>query len=142
MSQSGTLGQIQAAISGRAAEIQEKIERLKQAKGKIETEQNECTGEIKQILKPELGTSWVGNRAEKFQNSRKAAYTEMETIISDKYSEYIRSIESKIRFLEAELAAVQYASGVAQEVGRLISRGETFIDQVNEGIASLKGWIN
>ncbi|MBM7647492.1 uncharacterized protein YukE [Bacillus ectoiniformans] len=142
MSHSSTLSHIQAAISSRASDLSEKIERLNQAKKDIQSEQDECLGEIKKILNPDLGNQWVGKRAAEFQEFRQAAYTEMESIIKDKYDDYMSSISLKILQLQAELAAAQAASFAAQEIGSLINKGEDFIDQVSDGIASLKGWIS
>ncbi|KAB7705324.1 DUF5082 domain-containing protein [Bacillus aerolatus] len=141
MSQASMLGDIQAAISGSIAAIQEKIERLEQAKRDINAEQDQCTSEIKKIDQPALGNSWTGSRADSFDDSRDAALKEMERIVSEEYDSYIQSIENKIALLKIELAAAQAASAVAQGAERLLDKGEEFVEDVGNTINSLKGWL-
>ncbi|MDI3410560.1 YwqH-like family protein [Bacillus sonorensis] len=131
------LDRIHSAISSQSADLEEKISRLKRAKSKIEAEQNTSMEEIKNIKKPELGSSWKGSRSEKFNDARDEAYNEMENIIADDYESYKSRIQSKIVLLEIEQGALSAAKGLAHTADQLLAKGEEALDELGSTIGDL-----
>ncbi|TVX80238.1 DUF5082 domain-containing protein [Peribacillus simplex] len=123
------------------SDVNEKINRLEQAKRKIKEEQNACLGEIAKIKNPDLAKSWTGNRAEDFQDARSDAYKAMSTIIHDDYDDYQEKIDGKIMMLNIEKKALSAAGTIAHEADVLLGKGEAVIDQLESKISYLKGWL-
>jgi translation initiation factor 2 alpha subunit (eIF-2alpha) len=132
------LSGIYSAISGQAAEIEEKIRRLRQANGEIAEEQGTGLIEIHRILKPNLADQWMGKRAQRFDEDRNEGYEEMRRILTEEYDGYQSRIENKIQALEMQLAAIRAAESLANEIGDLIDKGEEFVEEVGSKMASLK----
>ncbi len=135
----GDLNSISSALGGQAAELEEKIRRLKQANGEVMNEQTAGLSEIKQIKLPELADQWTGNRATGFDEKRTDAYDEMNRIFQWEYEAYQQEIERKIWMLEAELAAIRSMQAMASEIGDLLGKGEEMLEQAGDRLASLKG---
>lgn len=136
-----SLSEIHSALSSKMSDVNEKINRLEQAKRQIKEEQNACLGEIAKIKNPDLAKSWTGNRAEDFQDSRSDAYKAMSTIIPDDYDDYQEKIDGKIMMLNIEKKALSAAGTIAHEADVLLGKGEAFIDQLESKISYLKGWL-
>ncbi|MDM5304473.1 YwqH-like family protein [Peribacillus frigoritolerans] len=136
-----SLSEIHSALSSKTSDVNEKINRLEQAKRQIKEEQNACLGEIAKIKNPDLGKSWTGNRAEDFQDARSDAYKAMSTIIHDDYDDYQEKIEGKIMMLNIEKKALSAAGTIAHEADVLLGKGEAVIDQLESKISYLKGWL-
>lgn len=81
-----------------SAVIDEKIQRLQEAKRDIEAEQSESMNEIVRIKEPALSDLWNGSHADKYDTSREEAYDTMHQITED-YDGYVTKIEWKIREL-------------------------------------------
>ncbi|MBA4535558.1 DUF5082 domain-containing protein [Bacillus aquiflavi] len=132
------LSQIYGTISSRSADINEKIERLRQAKRKIEQEQNTSLGEIKKIKQPELANSWKGERAISFNESRLEAFKVINEIINDDYDDYKQEISLKMGLLTAEKGVLDMASGLANEASNLLSKGEEALEELSNKINEIK----
>jgi uncharacterized protein YukE len=138
MSLASTLYEIQRTISSQTNDIDEKIERLRQAKNDISREQDLLLQEIKKIKQPELGREWTGKRANDFDNEREDAYSVMQKIGQIDYSGYQRLIESKINSLEIEQSILSVTRALAYEAGQLVDKGEDAIDELSDKISDLK----
>lgn len=138
MSFSGALTQIQSAISSQSAEIAEKISRLQQAKKDITEEQKTSLEILPQILKPTLGSSWKGNRATSFNNSRDDAHTEIVGITNDDYDAYNERIQAEINALQMQQSALDIASGMAYQASQLLDKGEEVLDELGSTINELQ----
>jgi uncharacterized protein YukE len=138
MSLASTLYEIQRTISSQTNDIDEKIERLRQAKNDISREQDLLLQEIKKIKQPELGREWTGKRANDFDNEREDAYSVMQQIGQIDYSGYQRLIESKINSLEIEQSILSVTRALAYEAGQLVDKGEDAIDELSDKISDLK----
>ncbi|CAH0286575.1 hypothetical protein SRABI96_04132 [Peribacillus sp. Bi96] len=136
-----SLSEIHSALSSKTSDVNEKINRLEQAKRQIKEEQNACLGEIAKIKNPDLEKSWTGNRAEDFQDARSDAYKAMSTIIHDDYDDYQEKIEGKITILNIEKIALSAAGAIAHEADVLLGKGEAVIHQLESKISYLKGWL-
>ncbi|MFS0761896.1 YwqH-like family protein [Peribacillus phoenicis] len=136
-----SLSEIHSALSSKMSDVNEKINRLEQAKRQIKEEQNACLGEIAKIKNPYLAKSWTGKRAEDFQDARSDAYKAMSTIIHDDYDDYQEKIDGKIMMLNIEKKALSAAGTIAHEADVLLGKGEAFIDQLESKISYLKGWL-
>ncbi|MDM5214545.1 DUF5082 family protein [Peribacillus sp. NJ4] len=136
-----SLSEIHSALSSKMSDVNEKINRLEQAKRQIKDEQNACLGEIAKIKNPDLAKSWTGNRAEGFQDARSDAYKAMSTIIHDDYDDYQEKIDGKIMMLNIEKKALSAAGTIAHEADVLLGKGEAVIDQLESKISYLKGWL-
>ncbi|MCK1994126.1 DUF5082 domain-containing protein [Peribacillus muralis] len=139
--QANSLSEIHSVISGRMSDVSEKINRLEQAKRQIKEEQNTCLWEIGKIKHPELARSWTGNRADDFQAARSDAYKAMSTIFHDDYDDYQEKIEGKITMLNIEKKGLSAAGTIAHEADALLGKGEAVIDQLENKISYLKGWL-
>lgn len=138
MSLSDMLSALNGGISNKKAEIEEKIDRLKKAKSKIEREQNAAETDLKQIKQPKLGASWKGERSQDFKSKRNEAHDALQTIVNDKYPRYVSRIEFKISTLEAEQSALSFASSLAGDAARLAEKGEDAVEDVKRLIS--KAW--
>jgi uncharacterized protein YukE len=138
MSLSSTLYSLQRTISSQANDINEKIERLNQAKNDISREQDLLLQEIKKIKQPDLGREWTGKRADDYDNEREDAYAVMEKIGEMDYSSYQRLIESKIHSLEIEQNFLSITRAIAYEAGQLVDKGEDAIEELSDKISDLK----
>ncbi|MBZ5750035.1 MULTISPECIES: DUF5082 family protein [Metabacillus] len=138
MSLSSTLYSLQRTISSQANDINEKIERLNQAKNDIGREQDLLLQEIKKIKQPDLGREWTGKRADDYDNEREDAYAVMQKIGEIDYSSYQRLIESKINSLEIEQSFLNITRAIAYEAGQLVDKGEDAIDELSDKISDLK----
>ncbi|CAH0345748.1 DUF5082 family protein [Bacillus sp. CECT 9360] len=138
MGYSEVLHSIHAAISSQSADLGAKIERLRRAKNEIDNEQNVSLGEIKKTLQPELGDSWNGTLARKYDDARDEAFSVMQEIINDDYERYKERIETKINMLEVERTAMSLASAIAHEANGLLSKGEEAVDRLENTISDLK----
>ncbi|MFD6207905.1 DUF5082 family protein [Peribacillus sp. NPDC060253] len=136
-----SLSEIHSALSSKMSDVNEKINRLEQAKRQIKEEQNACLGEIAKIKNPDLEKSWTGNRAEDFQDARSDAYKAMSTIIHDDYDDYQEKIEGKITILNIDKIALSAAGTIAHEADVLLGKGEAVIDQLESKISYIKGWL-
>ncbi|WP_144519987.1 YwqH-like family protein [Bacillus pumilus] len=138
MSLSDMLSALNGGITSKKAEIEEKIARLKKAKSKVEREQDAVETDLKQIKQPKLGTSWKGERSQDFKSERNEAHDALQTIVNDKYPRYVSRIEFKISTLEAEQAALSFASSLAGDAARLAEKGEDAVEDVKRLIS--KAW--
>jgi uncharacterized protein YukE len=138
MSLSSTLYSLQRTISSQANDINEKIERLNQAKNDIGREQDLLLQEIRKIKQPDLGREWTGKRADDYDNEREDAYAVMQKIGEIDYSSYQRLIESKINSLEIEQSFLNITRAIAYEAGQLVDKGEDAIDELSDKISDLK----
>ncbi|MEC0969501.1 YwqH-like family protein [Bacillus altitudinis] len=138
MSLSDMLSALNGGISNKKAEIEEKIARLKKAKSKVEREQDAAETDLKQIKQPKLGASWKGERSQDFKSERNEAHEVLQTIVSDKYPRYVSRIEFKISTLEAEQAALSFASSLAGDAARLAEKGEDAVEDAKRLIS--KAW--
>ncbi|WP_425401983.1 YwqH-like family protein [Gracilibacillus lacisalsi] len=127
-------------ISNRSADIEQKIERLKEAKRDIEAEQDQAFIEIKQIEKPSLDLSWEGAEANKFDEDRREAYQVMKTKISN-YDHYIYRIDWEISQLKLQQNTLDIASSIAYQADRLLDQGEEAVEAFGRKINELKGWL-
>ncbi|WP_324186994.1 YwqH-like family protein [Gracilibacillus thailandensis] len=127
-------------ISNRSADIEQKIERLKEAKRDIEVEQDQAFIEIKQIEKPSLDLSWEGTEANKFDEDRREAYQVMKTKISN-YDHYIYRIDWEISQLKLQQNTLDIASSIAYQADRLLDQGEEAVEAFGRKINELKGWL-
>ncbi len=127
-------------ISNRSADIEQKIERLKEAKRDIEAEQDQAFIEIKQIEKPSLDLSWEGTEANKFDEDRREAYQVMKTKISN-YDHYIYRIDWEISQLKLQQNTLDIASSIAYQADRLLDQGEEAVEAFGRKINELKGWL-
>jgi hypothetical protein len=138
MSFSNTLYAIQRTISSQSNDIDEKIERLIQAKSDISQEQDLLLQEIRKINQPDLGRDWTGKRANDYDLQREEAYSVMQKIGQIDYAGYQRLIESKINSLEIERSFLNVTRAIAYEAGQLVDKGEDAIDELSEKIGDLK----
>ncbi|TYR78806.1 DUF5082 domain-containing protein [Priestia megaterium] len=125
-------------ISSQAAEVEEKIQRLETAKQNIEEEKKISMQEIKLVLQPELGDGWKGERSIEFEQDRHEAYEEIKTIIMTDYEDYISDIRLKITALDLQRAALSAASGLANEAGELLDKGESAAEALSSKIDHIK----
>ena len=132
---------IASGLAGQAAELEEKIRRLRQAKSEVAREQSAGLSEIGQIRKPELADQWMGNRSDLFDEDRKEAYDEMKRIFEEEYTEYQSEIEQKIGWLEIELASIRALQATALAIGDMIDKGEEMLEQAGNMLADLKRGI-
>ncbi|OIK03627.1 DUF5082 family protein [Bacillus sp. MUM 13] len=112
------------------AKIDEQITRLNAAKADITSEQTSGITEIKAVLDPDLGKSWTGDRADKFEKARNKAHKTISNILNDDYDHYISEIEQKIAWLEIERAAVAAVSAEITVAEKLIEKGEKPVKEV------------
>ncbi|MTH55018.1 DUF5082 domain-containing protein [Bacillus mangrovi] len=84
----GALSDARSMINGGISGLEEQIRRLQEANSKIAEEQNQGMNEIRTIQLPELANDWKGPRAIDFDESRDAAYKDMETVFTKDYDEY------------------------------------------------------
>lgn len=138
MSLSDMLSALNGGISNKKAEMEEKIARLKKAKSKVEREQDAAETDLKQIKQPKLGTSWKGERSQDFKTDRNEAHDALQTIVNDQYPRYVSRIEFKISTLEAEQAALSFASSLAGDAARLAEKGEDAVEDAKRLIS--KAW--
>lgn len=138
MSLSDMLSALNGGISNKKAEIEEKIARIKKAKSKVEREQDAAEADLKQIKQPKLGASWKGERSQDFKTDRNEAHDALQTIVNDKYPRYVSRIEFKISTLEAEQAALSFASSLAGDAARLAEKGEDAVEDAKRLIS--KAW--
>lgn len=139
MSLVNTLYSLQRAISSQSIEIAEKIERLKLAKREISQEQDQLLQEIKKIKQPYLEKDWIGKRANDYDGDREDAYSVMQEIGQNDYSNYQQSIESKINSLEMQQGILAITRAIANEADQLVDKGEEAIDDLTNKISELKG---
>ena len=132
---------IASGLAGQAAELEEKIRRLRQAKSEVAREQSAGLSEIGQIRKPELADQWMGNRSSLFDEDRKEAYDEMKRIFEMEYTDYQSEIEQKIGWLEIELASIRALQATALAIGDMIDKGEEMLEQAGNMLADLKRGI-
>jgi hypothetical protein len=138
MSLSNVLFSIQRSISSQSNDLDEKIDRLTQAKSDISREQDLLLQEIKKIKQPDLGREWTGNRADNFEHEREDAYSVMQKIGQTDYSSYQRLIEGKINMLEMERTVLNVTRALAYEAGQLVDKGEDAVDELADRISDLK----
>ncbi|MDM5299901.1 DUF5082 family protein [Bacillus pumilus] len=138
MSLSDMLFALNGGISSKKTEIEEKISRLKKAKSKVEQEQDAAETDLKQIKQPKLGASWKGERSQDFKTERNEAHEALQTIVNDQYPRYVSRIEFKISTLEAEQAALSFASSLAGDAARLAEKGEDAVEDAKRLIS--KAW--
>ncbi|WP_079708994.1 YwqH-like family protein [Paraliobacillus ryukyuensis] len=125
-------------ISSRSSEIEEKIDRLQQAKYAIEDEQGQAYIEIKQIKKPSLVDEWEGAKANTFDEDRQEAYEIMQNTIND-YHSYVTQINWKIAQLQMQQSALDTASTIAYQADRLLDQGEEAVEAFGQKVNELKG---
>ncbi|MED2942619.1 DUF5082 domain-containing protein [Bacillus swezeyi] len=89
-------------ISHELKYVEEKMSRLEKARQDIQKEQQISAGEIDQIMKPELGIHWTGERAEDFFDECDSAHTAMYHVVHDEYEGYMHSIQVQLMTLKAE----------------------------------------
>ena len=140
MSDSDFLSQAFNTISGRSAAIDEKIQRLEQAKGDVQAEQSESMNEITRIKDPALADMWKGSHAETYDTSREDAYETMHKITED-YDRYVTTIEWEIRALQAQRAALDFAGSIARAADELLDKGEEMVEAAAAKINQLKGLL-
>jgi uncharacterized protein YukE len=138
MSLSNVLYSIQRSISSQSNDLDEKIDRLTQAKSDISREQDLLLQEIKKIKQPDLGSEWTGKRADNFDHEREDAYSVMQKIGQTDYSSYQRLIEGKINMLEMERTVLNVTRALAYEAGQLVDKGEDAVDELADRISDLK----
>ncbi|MCG1029668.1 DUF5082 family protein [Virgibacillus halodenitrificans] len=132
------LSQAFAVISGRSADIEEKIDRLTKAKNDIREEQASSMMEITKITKPTLEGVWSGNCATNFDDDREDALEIMEKITDD-YDDYIQRIENEIFQLNLQKGALDIASSIAHQADNLLDKGEEVAAELGDKIRDLKG---
>lgn len=135
---SDDLRAIYSSLSSRTAAIDEKISRLQRAKGEINQEQNTSMQEIRKILEPELGSLWMGNRANAFDQSREEAYKIMQEIVNDDYEDYQQKIGVVIGLLKVERESLSVIGGLANEASQLLDKGEDALEELGSRIDDLK----
>lgn len=135
------LSQAFTVISGRSSDIEEKIQRLNQAKQSIITEQTESMNEIKHIEKPTLDGIWNGERAKKFDDDREEAHQTMKTI-TDNYDHYVQRIEGEIFQLNAQKGLLDIAGSIAHQADKLLEKGEEVASELGQKINDIKGRLN
>ncbi|WP_257348168.1 DUF5082 domain-containing protein [Pseudalkalibacillus decolorationis] len=131
------LNDLKNVISSRSSDVQEKIDRLRQAKSDIRNEQSYLLGEINQIQRPELARSWMGTRSGDFENDRGEAFKTMMRIGNDRYEDYERIIEMQINSLEMQKGFIDGAFALANEADQLLSKGEEAFDDIQAKIDSI-----
>lgn len=124
MGLSGLLAQFVAQINNQSAGLNDRINRLENAKREIKQEQSSALTDWNTSLTPGLETNWEGDRASTFLDSRKKAYDDMLQIFHNKYDEYIQMIDLKLNDLEWEKSALSIAKGLTREAERLLKNGE------------------
>ncbi|MFP7231176.1 DUF5082 family protein [Bacillus subtilis] len=134
------LADIKSSLNGKISDVEDKIEKLKNAKKDIDTLQEEAITEIKEIVKPELGKHWTGTKADDFDKGREEAKSEASKIVNDKYNEYMASIQSKIFWLETEKFELNLTKSAANAAGDLLAKGEDFVEEAGRQISKLKWW--
>ncbi|GAA0287491.1 DNA repair exonuclease SbcCD ATPase subunit [Gracilibacillus halotolerans] len=127
-----------ATISDRQDEIDEKIQRLKQAKTAIETEQDAALKEIKRIYQPSLNRMWEGTDGEDYDSARQDAYESMQRYIRQ-YDFHLMEIDRKIRQLELQRGALDVTSSIARSAQYFLEQGEEMANVASTQINKLKG---
>ncbi|MCY7771752.1 DUF5082 domain-containing protein [Bacillus haynesii] len=143
MSHKSTLDNIQSAISQNLTDIENKIDKLMDAKKEIQTEHADGIVEIRQILNPHLDQHWTGKFAADFDKERDEAHTSMHDIVNEKYLDYIATIEREILQLKSNKAFYEGLGITAGVADSLIKQGEKVADELNDTINSIKkklGW--
>ncbi|MGP4041758.1 YwqH-like family protein [Gracilibacillus sp. D59] len=140
LSDSDFLSNAFSIISSRSAEVDQKIERLKEAKRDIEDEQDQAFMEIKQIKKPSLDQLWEGTEANKFDEFRDEAYQVMKRKISN-YDHYISRMNWEISQLQLQQNTLDVASSIAYQADRLLDQGEEALEDFGRKVNELKGWL-
>ncbi len=129
---------LQNEINLRTDNLDERIERLNQAKLKVQTEQETVLQEIKELKKPDLQNSWVGDRANQFEEQREDVYQVMLLIGNNSYDIYQSTIQSKINSLELQRSGLNALNNIASEVNRLLDFGEEVYDEVSSKISHIR----
>ncbi|MBM7542018.1 DUF5082 family protein [Amphibacillus cookii] len=129
---------LQNEINLRTDNLDERIERLEQAKSQIQTEQDTVLEEIKELKKPDLQNSWVGDRANQFEEQREDVYQVMLSIGNHSYDLYQSTIQSKINSLELQRSGLSALNNIANEVNRLLDFGEDVYDEVSSKISHIR----
>jgi len=124
MSLANTLDALQDLISSKENDIEEKIQRLKQASRELSVEQNQLLQEITQIIDPNLGREWTGKRATRFESYRMEAYLAIKDIGIEAYDRYKQEIENKITSLEQIQLYLQTTKAIACEAEHLVKSSE------------------
>ena len=127
-----------STISDRQDEIDEKIQRLKQAKTAIETEQDAALKEIKKIYQPSLKYMWEGTDGEDYDSARQDAYDSMQTYIRQ-YNFHLMQIDGKIRQLEIQRGVLDATSSIARSAQYFLEQGEDMANVASKKINQLKG---
>ncbi|ALC80308.1 MULTISPECIES: YwqH-like family protein [Bacillus] len=136
-----SLVHIRSAISGEVADVEEKIDRLNQAKKEIEHQQNDYLGECRKILKPELAKSWTGSRANKFNDSRDEAHQTIENILNHEYESYKDRIDWEIAQLNMQKETLSFAGILAREAVEIADAGQDAWEAAGDKFNDLKRWL-
>ncbi|MTH55000.1 DUF5082 domain-containing protein [Bacillus mangrovi] len=133
---------LKADVSGDITALQAKIRRLQKANSKIAAEQGAGQTEIKAINKPELSASWKGPRADGFDQSRDAAFKDMEKVFNEDYEEYQTQISAKISELQLQadfLSAQQWALERAEDA---LNAVDDTLDTAKDKLADVGDQLN
>ena len=127
-----------STISSRQEDIDEKIQRLKQAKSALEAEQDAALKEIKKIYQPSLKRMWEGTDGEDYDSARQDAYESMQTYIRQ-YDFHLMQMDGKIRQLEIQRGALDITSSIARSAQYFLEQGEDMANAASKKINQLKG---
>lgn len=99
----GSLNKASSFASSSIEECQEKIRRLKEANAQLENEQRLGRNEINKIQQPVLQSEWEGPRSVEFEQSRHAAFLDMQKVFKEDFEDYQDTINEKISSLQQEI---------------------------------------
>ncbi|MED1738799.1 hypothetical protein P4U97_04620 [Bacillus swezeyi] len=128
-------------ISHELKYVEEKMSRLEKARQDIQKEQQISAGEIDQIMKPELGIHWTGERAEDFFDERDSAHTAMYHVVHDEYEGYMHSIQVQLMTLKAEKAGLLFEQQAVMSAQELLEKGEAAVHLLEHKVEQFRKWI-
>lgn len=128
-----------SSISGQTAEIEEKINRLQQAKTAIVNEQATCMNEIRRIQEPAINPLWQGAMGDEFDQYREEAYSLMKSIVTNNYDLKVRMIEGKITELNMQKGFLDVTSSLVRAADDLLTKGEEAAQELGRKISQIKG---
>lgn len=101
-----------AADEGRAAELEEKIQRLETAKASVKDSYSDIKSFVDWVGNYDVGTSWLGENREKFEE-RKTQTKEAGDTLVDSVEEKHEQIDGKLKQLKSELSDCRNSIGWA-----------------------------
>ncbi|KZZ84423.1 MULTISPECIES: DUF5082 family protein [Bacillaceae] len=133
----GALNSAQSYISGGIEGLEEKIRKLQKANSDLSKEQDQGQREIKIIQQPDLANEWKGPRANDFDQSREAAYKDMESVFSKDYDEYQEKISSEIQRLQSQLNDLKMAMAFASSIEDGLKAVDDTLESAQKKLASI-----